>query len=85
MKTVFVISTMIINRKNFVAQNGRGINGLVGYTININAAKHFDSYKDAATFKDKISNPHSRVLEIEEAQVDPVKVQRAREYMDELK
>jgi hypothetical protein len=87
MKTVFVISTMIIGRKNFVAARVKNLDDkkLVEYTINVNAAKHFNSESEAASFREKISNPHSREFVIEPTEVDPEKVQRTREFMDELR
>lgn len=73
MKTLFVLSTIILNRKNYVAtqmSNRSGDNKkIVNYTPNPAQARDFGSIADAEAFIDRIVNPHERLYVAESVEV----------------
>lgn len=68
MNKQFVIVTKIIGKTQYIqleSSNAATNKHIVNYSTNKDDATVFDSFKEAETFKDKISNPFHRVFTIE--------------------
>ena len=67
MNTQFVIVTKIVGKQHFIINRESRFDDIhfVDYDTNKENATVFDTFKEAETFKDKISNPFHRVFTIE--------------------
>lgn len=86
MKTIYVLSTSIIHRKNYVAtlmHNRSDNKKIVNYTTHPGRAKDFGSLEDAEKFIEKIVNPHERIFTAEAVEVDERDIAPMEAILDE--